>query len=104
MWKGVLPIGSVVLLKGGDRKVMICGVCVTKEDDDSRVFDYSGVLEDDDSRVFDYSGVLYPDGLEDPDKLYLFNRDSIEQVFYVGYMDENSEEFLPQAEKMLGEK
>ena len=55
MWKGVLPIGSVVLLKGGDRKVMICGVCVTKEDDDSR--------------VFDYSGVLYPDGLEDPDKL-----------------------------------
>ena len=90
MWKGVLPIGSVVLLKGGDRKVMICGGCVTKEDDDSR--------------VFDYSGVLYPDGLEDPDKLYLFNRDSIEQVFYVGYMDENSEEFLPQAEKMLGEK
>ena len=90
MWKGVLPIGSVVLLKGGDRKVMICGVCVTKEDDDSR--------------VFDYSGVLYPDGLEYPDKLYLFNRDSIEQVFYVGYMDENSEEFLPQAEKMLGEK
>ena len=90
MWKGVLPIGSVVLLKDGDRKLMICGVCVTKEDVDSR--------------MFDYSGVLYPDGLEDLDKLYLFNRDSIEQVFYVGYMDENSEEFLPKAEKMLGEK
>lgn len=90
MWKGVLPIGSVVLLKDGDRKLMICGVCVTKEDDDSR--------------VFDYSGVLYPDGLEDLDKLYLFNRDSIEQVFYVGYMDENSEDFLPKAEKMLGER
>ena len=25
MWKGVLPIGSVVLLKGGDRRLVIIG-------------------------------------------------------------------------------
>ena len=55
-------------------------------------------------RITHYRPVSSWEGLEDPDKLYLFNRDSIEQVFYVGYMDENSEEFLPQAEKMLGEK
>lgn len=88
MWKGVLPVGSIVLLKGGDRKLMVCGICVSMEDDN-------------DPRVFDYSGVLYPDGFEDPDSLFLFNKENIEQVYHIGYMDEDSEEFLPNVEKML---
>lgn len=87
MWEGILPIGSIVRLKDGDRKLMIAGTYVTRQGDDSR--------------VFDYSALLYPDGLESLDHLYMFNRDSIEQVYYVGYMDENSEEFLPNIEKVL---
>jgi hypothetical protein len=87
MWKGILPVGSIVLLKDGDRKLMIAGCCVTKDDDETR--------------VYDYAGVLYPDGLESLDHLYLFNEESIEQVYYVGYMDDNSREFFPNIEKML---
>lgn len=90
MWKGVLPVGSIVLLKDGDRKLMISGICVTKEDDDS-----------DQPRVFDYCGVLYPDGFEDPDRLFLFNSENIDTVYHIGYMDENTEAFLPDVEKML---
>lgn len=87
MWNGILPIGSIVLLEGGDRKLMVTGTYATKEGDDSH--------------VYDYAGVLYPDGLESLDHIYLFNRERIVQVFYVGYMDEKSEEYLPQIETIL---
>jgi hypothetical protein len=89
MWKGVLPIGSIVLLKGGERRLMIIGNCISREDDDSR--------------VYDYAGTLYPDGFEDPDSLYMFNAENIERVYYVGYMDEDSRKFLAQMETVTKE-
>jgi hypothetical protein len=89
MWKGVLPIGSVVLLKGGDRRLVIIGNCISKEDDDSR--------------VFDYAGALYPDGFEDPDSIYMFNAEDIERIYCVGYMDEDSKKFLQDMETITKE-
>ena len=44
----LLPIGSIVLLKGGIRKLMITGIkTVVKEEPDT---------------IYDYIGVLYPEG------------------------------------------
>ena len=89
MGKGLLPVGSIFLLKGRDRKLLVIGHCISKEDDESR--------------VFDYAGSLYPEGFEDPDNIYLFNAESIEKVYYVGYTDEKTTEHLSDIEKILKE-
>lgn len=86
MWKGILPIGSVVLLKDSTRRLVIVGQYVSKAEND---------------RIYDYTGCLYPEGLTDPEKMYLFDSGSIERVYHIGYMDEKTAEFLPQIENML---
>mgnify|MGYP003560431573 CR=1 FL=1 len=40
MYKDLLPIGSVVLLKGGDKKIMVCGRIQDKEGENT-IYDYS---------------------------------------------------------------
>ena len=72
--KDFLPIGSVVLLKGTEKKLMIIGrvqVC--------------------DGEVHKYSGVLYPEGYLGSEQLYLFEEADIETLYYIGMQDE--EEF-----------
>ena len=70
-----LPIGTVVMLKGGTKRVMIIGFCVTNGKD---------------KNVYDYSGCLYPEGLLSSDEICMFNHDLIESVFHMGL--ENDEE------------
>ena len=77
--KGLLPIGSVVLLKEGRKKLMIFGV---KQMD-------SEVQEE-----YDYIGVMYPEGNVGVEGQYLFNHDSIDQIFFRGYEDEERERFI----------
>lgn len=72
-----LPIGTVVLLKDSNRKVMIIGV-----------LQFNG---SDQSVLYDYSGVLYPEGLIDPKNNYLFNQDQIERIYYRGYHNEEQD-------------
>ena len=74
--KSFLPIGSVVLLHGGTKRVMICG----------RV-----QVQVDDKKLFDYVACLYPEGYIDAQSMYLFNNEDIDKVYYVGMQD--AEEF-----------
>lgn len=74
--KEFLPIGSVVLLKGGKKRVMICGRLQARVED---------------AVLFDYSACLFPEGIINPKELYLFNNEDIDTVFFVGLQD--SEEF-----------
>ncbi|BCN29974.1 DUF4176 domain-containing protein [Anaeromicropila herbilytica] len=76
--KKFLPIGSVVLLKGGEKKVMICGRVQQKVDT---------------NEIFDYSACYYPEGILDAKELFLFNNDDIENVFYIGMQDEEEFKF-----------
>ncbi len=69
--KNYLPIGSVVTLKNYDRKVMIIGR--------SQISD---------KIKYDYSGVLFPDGYLGSNKLFVFNSDEIENLFYIGMQNE----------------
>lgn len=78
--KDLLPIGSVVLLKGGQKRLMICGVKQTDSED--RTTEY------------DYLGVFYPEGHIGSKFQYLFNHDRIEKIFFRGYEDEEREDFL----------
>lgn len=70
--KELLPIGSVVLLKGGKKRVMICGRIQTKIDDNT---------------LYDYSACYYPEGIINPRELFLFNNEDIDKVYFVGLQD-----------------
>ena len=74
MFKGLLPIGSVVLLSGSTKKVMIIGVCQKGGNNPEK--------------IWDYTGVVFPEGFIAPDKMFMFNNEQIEQVFAMGYQDE----------------
>lgn len=72
MYKDLLPIGSVVLLKGGEKRIMICGRIQAKEGDNT---------------IYDYSACYYPQGMISADDIFFFNRDAISRVFFIGFQD-----------------
>ena len=77
MLDGILPIGTVVLLKESTKRVMIIGVL------------QKSIEEEDGKQVlYDYSAVFYPEGYVGPDKTFLFNNSQIDKVFAIGYQDE----------------
>lgn len=77
--KELLPIGSVVLLKKGKKRVMIFGV---KQTDKGTGIEY------------DYISVLYPEGNIGENSQYLFNHSDIEQVYFKGYEDAERRDFI----------
>lgn len=81
-----LPIGTVVMLKGGTKRVMIVGFCA---------------VEGQDSQMYDYSGCLYPEGLLSSNELCLFNHDQIEKVYYVGLAEDEEEKQYKEILKSL---
>ncbi len=77
--KKFLPIGSVVLLKDSQKRIMIVGVKQKQVDSD---------------KVWDYSACLFPEGIIDPDRLFLFDNEQIERLYFIGYQDGESLAFL----------
>lgn len=76
-----LPIGTVVLLKGAKKRLMITGFCAVKKDEKE-------------NKVFDYCGVVYPEGVIKVDQVCLFDHKQIEKVFHMGlYNDEEERNF-----------
>ncbi len=67
-----LPIGTVVMLKGGKRKIMIIGFEMSSNKD--------GV-----NKHYDYAGCIYPEGMLDYNTGLFFNHDQIEKIYYMGY-------------------
>jgi len=78
--RNLLPIGSVVLLKGAMKKMMIFGI---KQLDEKNP-----------ETEYDYSGVPYPEGNVGTDTQYLFNHSDIGMVCFRGFEDEEREEFI----------
>ena len=72
MKKSLLPIGSVVLLKGGQKRLMICGRIQTDV--------ATGI-------TYDYSACYYPDGILNSKELFMFNNDNIQRLFFIGFQD-----------------
>ena len=77
--KELLPIGSIVLLEEGTKKMMIFGVKQTDET--------SGV-------EYDYIGVMYPEGNLGEGSQYLFNHENIIEVCFKGFEDEERVDFI----------
>lgn len=77
--KNLLPIGSVVLLKDGAKKVMIVGIKQTSIDENVE---------------YDYVGVLYPEGFLGGEYQFMFNHADISNVFFRGYEDIERDTFI----------
>lgn len=80
--KKFLPIGTVVLLKGGKKELMIISYCIFPA---GEVYDKNGPVEDVGETMFEYGGCVYPEGMVTSDQLFAFNHDQIEKVLFRGY-------------------
>lgn len=87
--KELLPIGSIVILRGAEKRLMIFGVKQRNKDDG---------LE------YDYIGVVYPEGNMGEGTQFVFNHESIEKVFFKGFEDEERETFIEKLDNFYREK
>ena len=71
-----LPLGSVVIVKGGVKKTMIIARGLATAIGGETIF-------------FDYGGCLYPEGLIG-DKLLYFNHADIAKVVFNGFSDDDN--------------
>lgn len=74
-----LPIGTVVLLKNAEKRIMITG--------------FASMSPETGDVIFDYSGCAYPEGFLNYNEVAVFNHEQIDKVFFMGYADEEEEEF-----------
>ena len=82
-----LPIGSVVLMKEATKRVMITGYAVK-----------SPQLG---NKVFDYIGCLYPEGMVSSDRNLLFDHKDIQQIFAIGFADDEQKKFMETLKKVV---
>jgi len=81
----LLPIGSIVLLKGGEKRLMVFGI--DQVDSGTEI-------------SYDYSGVLYPEGSLGVESIFLFNHEDIGEVHFFGYSDAERQEFVAELERV----
>ncbi len=72
-----LPLGSIVYLKEGTKKLLVIARGLMVRDGDDFVF-------------FDYGGVPYPEGLQD-DKMAYFQHSAVSKVVFKGFSDTDDE-------------
>ncbi len=79
----LLPIGSVVLLEGGTKKIMINGYFV---------------VEGSNKKVWDYRGCPFPEGILESSGVALFDKEQIKEVCHTGYKNDEVIDFLDKLE------
>lgn len=75
--KDLLPIGSVVTLKGGQKSLMTIGNYQLRKDD----------------KEYDYVAVLFPEGYLNTESFFLFNHEDIEDIKYIGFINSETQMF-----------
>lgn len=87
MLEQVLPVGSVVLLDGGVKRVMVLG--------------YQQSPTEGLEQIFDYIGCTYPEGFIGAEDLVLFDHSQIEHIFAIGLQNEEQMAFRADLEREL---
>lgn len=77
--KQLLPIGSVIRLKGAKKNLMVFGICQTQKNT---------------GKEYDYIGVLWPEGNIGSETQVLFAHDDIEGVLFTGYDTPERQDFI----------
>ncbi|KXF71674.1 DUF4176 domain-containing protein [Enterococcus faecalis] len=83
----ILPIGSIVYLKEGTKKLMVLNRAPIIEEEGKQL-------------LFDYSGAIYPVGLN-PEEVFYFNKEDIDEVVFEGFSDEEEDRFVQLYEEWL---
>ena len=82
--KNLLPVGSVVMNKGANKRLMIIGI-----------------LAEINGTRYDYVGVTHPEGFMDVEHIYAFQHKDIETVEFIGYMNSEYQIFRSEVAKTL---
>lgn len=90
MFERTLPIGSVVLLKNANKRIMILGYCQYKADEMTH--------------IYDYIGCTYPEGFLSADKMILFDHEQIQNIYALGFQNEEQLAFAKWLENALPDK
>lgn len=85
----ILPLGSVVLLQGGSKKVIITARAIN-------------VAHNNELYFFDYGAIAYPEGFVG-DQMVYFQKDAVSQVLYAGYSDSTDENVVASIVKFVQE-
>lgn len=85
-----LPIGTVVLLKGGKKELMITCYAVAAK---GEVYNKNGKIENPEKVVYDYGACFYPEGTVTSDQIFVFNHDQIDKICFVGYETDKQKEY-----------
>ena len=83
-----LPIGTVVLLKGGKKELMIISYCIIPS---GEAYDKNGKIDVKDT-MFDYGACVYPEGMITSDQLFAFNHGQIDKIVFKGYETDKQKE------------
>ena len=85
-----LPIGSVVLLKGATKKLMITGYC--------------SAVPAEPNKTYDYVSCLFPEGNLAGDDVALFNHEQIEKIVYLGLDDDEFKQINAKIKSLMAEE
>ena len=85
----LLPIGSVVLLKNAQKKITVIGLMPIKHTEAGKDI------------IYDYIGVPYPEGYIWQESAMIFNHISIEETIFVGYSNNEREQFVDVIQKLV---
>ena len=77
-----LPIGSIVMLKGASKSLMIIGYAAK----DTR--------PEAENKIYDYIGAVFPEGILDFSQIPMFNHDQIDKIIYMGLENEEQKKFV----------
>ena len=81
-----LPLGSIVLLKGAKKRIMVIGFMASANETGDK--------------VFDYMGCIYPEGVLSSEQSLVFNHEQIDQIYYMGYSDAEEKDFKDKLKKL----
>ncbi|MBQ9644271.1 MAG: DUF4176 domain-containing protein [Lachnospiraceae bacterium] len=84
-YDSLLPIGSVVKVQDFDPLLLVIG---------------SNVSDPVSGRVYDYCACIYPAGYISEDQIVSFDHAAIEEIYAVGYLDEESRTFQHDAQEL----
>ena len=85
----LLPVGSVVLLKNAQKKIVVIGLMPVKHTESGQDVTY------------DYIGVPYPEGYIGQESAMLFNHESIEEMTFIGYSDNERAIMIEAIQKLV---
>ncbi len=85
-----LPVGTVVLLQNGTKRIMINGFCTMDANKPDK--------------VYDYSGVLFPEGSLSSDQTLLFDHSQIVRIDHLGLQDQEEAEFKVKLNELVAQR